>query len=48
MLGWINISICSFICGTFGVEKWEAVVAAAGVTPNWASSCPYSDKVTYE
>lgn len=48
MLGWINISIASFICDTFGVDKWEEVVATAGVSTNWAATCPYSDKVTYE
>lgn len=48
MLGWINISIKAFICDTFGADKWEQVVTASGVSENWASSCPYSDKITYE
>jgi len=50
MLGWINQSIRAFICDTFGAEQWDQVLAAAGMPNNqdWVSSCPYSDKVTYE
>jgi guanylate cyclase soluble subunit beta len=48
MLGWINLSIEAFITDTFGRAKWNEVVALSGVHTNWVSSCPYSDKVTYE
>lgn len=50
MLGWINQSIRAFITDTFGAGKWDEVLAAAGMAPNldWVSSCPYSDKITYE
>ena len=48
MLGWINISIEAFITDVFGREKWEQVVKTAAVETNWVSTCPYSDKVTYE
>ncbi len=48
MLGWINISIEAFIVEAFGRDRWEQVIKAAGVETNWVSTCPYSDKVTYE
>lgn len=48
MLGWVNQSVEAFITDTFGVEAWLKVVEASGVHPNWVSSCPYSDKITYE
>lgn len=48
MLGWINQSIQSFITDTFGEDKWLEVVRQSGVSPNWVSNCPYSDKYTYE
>ena len=48
MLGWINQSIESFITETFGADKWQAVLASSGVHKNWVSTCPYSDKITYE
>lgn len=48
MLGWINLSIESFVTDTFGAEAWQQILAASGVHKNWVSSCPYSDKITYE
>lgn len=48
MLGWINLSIESFIVDTFGADKWDQILKASGVHKNWVSSCPYSDKITYE
>ena len=48
MIGWINLSIEHFITETFGLEIWKEVIAKSEIDPNWISSCPYSDKVTYE
>jgi len=48
MLGWINLSIESFVVDTFGADKWEVILKNSGVHKNWVSSCPYSDKITYE
>lgn len=40
MLGWINLSVQSFITTVYGADKWDQVVAAAGVSTNWVqSSC---------
>jgi len=48
MIGWINQSVQSFITDTFGEEKWLQILSESGVEFPWVSSCPYSDKVTYE
>eukprot|EP00878_Enallax_costatus_P026891 GHUV01028902.1.p1 GENE.GHUV01028902.1~~GHUV01028902.1.p1 ORF type:complete len:767 (+),score=239.67 GHUV01028902.1:298-2598(+) len=48
MLGWINLSVQSFITTAFGGDKWDQVAAAAGVGTNWVTACPYSDKITYD
>ncbi|KAF8066284.1 Gucy1b1 [Scenedesmus sp. PABB004] len=48
MLGWINLSVQAFITDTFGADKWEEVLTASQVPATWVSSCPYSDKVTYD
>lgn len=48
MLGWINLSIESFVTDTFGADAWAAILGASGAHANWVSSCPYSDKITYE
>ncbi len=48
MLGWINLSIKSFIIDSFGAQAWEDVLQHSGVSADWVSSCPYSDKHTYE
>jgi guanylate cyclase soluble subunit beta len=48
MIGWINLSIEHFITESFGLDKWKEVVEKSEIDPNWISSCPYSDKITYE
>jgi len=55
MIGWINLSVESFITTTFGADKWAAVVDHLGdkatgkaFDTNWVSSCPYPDAVTYD
>ena len=29
-------------------HQWHLILAESGVSYPWVSSCPYSDKVTYE
>ena len=48
MIGWINLSVESFIRTTFGDDVWAKTVMNAHADANWLSSCPYPDSVTYE
>ena len=48
MIGWINQSVQGFITDTFGEDKWFQILEESGVEFPWISSCPYSDKITYE
>ena len=48
MIGWINLSVESFIRTTFGDDVWAKTVLNAHADANWLSSCPYPDSVTYE
>lgn len=48
MIGWLNNSVEWFIRDSFGEEKWLQILDESKVAYPWVSSCPYSDKVTYE
>ncbi|KAG2499523.1 hypothetical protein HYH03_002469 [Edaphochlamys debaryana] len=48
MIGWINLSVEAFICDSFGRDAWLKIIKQAHVETNWVSSCPYSDKITYD
>ncbi|KAG2450442.1 hypothetical protein HYH02_004944 [Chlamydomonas schloesseri] len=47
MIGWINISVESFVREKFGDGVWEQTLATSGVQAGWVSSCPYPDATTY-
>ncbi|KAG2441007.1 hypothetical protein HXX76_003860 [Chlamydomonas incerta] len=47
MIGWINISVESFVREKFGDAVWDQTLQASGVQAGWVSSCPYPDAATY-
>ena len=48
MIGVLNQCVESFIVSAFGQEKWSLILSKSGAQYPWLSTCPYSDKITYD